>query len=778
MNLTLFILLNSASDFSLQSGLINERITFSHWHGVVDQEIAEQGEQNGDKECRTGQHATRQAMHFRKGVIRGTKGVEHRKLVSSLAVEHDLGEVPDQGRNNQKAGCQCQDHGTVILQALDAGLKVVPCGDNLPIREGGYGLTDLSLGLADGIHVGALVHVDLQIGTDGRTAREIGIVDVSHTEGDGILGVESVDHGADRIGLIAEFVGVDLLTEQLLGIQDNPREYDFLTISHYDLIPGLELIGFFVVDILADDDTVFGGQNCIGVAFKGGKAVVDDIVDPKLVHGGIGIVVHSPAVAVGSSLFAGYGVFRSIVQITGLEEQVGKRITARQADVPFGVADAGNHLQLLQEKIHVISNHVCLFIRRLPGLVSDDLTFLSFGLLVVIQGAICDLILVRIQIIMEALHLGYVESRNEKGGEQDGGDHQAEVVLPHTPEAVELVFTREILPEQEKGSAGGGDQVGVVPGQQMAHGRLLRHAAHGKPHRYEHSDDATQKRNQHGYGRKPQTDAARDVERPRDPTTDESRGDPGQKGNRKQLATRRAHELGEIRTTGHVHTVDKLEVVQTNEEQHHHHEDGKGQPSQRYRPKLDGIGRAVILVKGIERGETDITMPLGYAVQHVVVDFHVCGFHAEGSVQKDPAGIGTIQERLTVVDPIVSGDVFVFPGDLVGELGIQVYVLLVIQKGYLNVVIVLLGNLAFCLVHIGLGTEGDRPEAGRHDQGGKIEADILLPVFGDALEGVFQVGRVEYRADGGKQGREPLDQPLGAGFFGHGETVLSCRMHI
>lgn len=35
MNLTLFILLNSASDFSLQSGLINERITFSHWHKPI-----------------------------------------------------------------------------------------------------------------------------------------------------------------------------------------------------------------------------------------------------------------------------------------------------------------------------------------------------------------------------------------------------------------------------------------------------------------------------------------------------------------------------------------------------------------------------------------------------------------------------------------------------------------------------------------------------------------------------------------------------------------------
>ena len=35
MNLTLFILLNSAPDFSLQSGLINERITFSHWHKPI-----------------------------------------------------------------------------------------------------------------------------------------------------------------------------------------------------------------------------------------------------------------------------------------------------------------------------------------------------------------------------------------------------------------------------------------------------------------------------------------------------------------------------------------------------------------------------------------------------------------------------------------------------------------------------------------------------------------------------------------------------------------------
>ena len=30
-----FILLNSVSDFSLQGGLINERITFSHWHKPI-----------------------------------------------------------------------------------------------------------------------------------------------------------------------------------------------------------------------------------------------------------------------------------------------------------------------------------------------------------------------------------------------------------------------------------------------------------------------------------------------------------------------------------------------------------------------------------------------------------------------------------------------------------------------------------------------------------------------------------------------------------------------
>ena len=35
MNFSLFIFLNSASDFSLQSGLINERITFSHWHKPI-----------------------------------------------------------------------------------------------------------------------------------------------------------------------------------------------------------------------------------------------------------------------------------------------------------------------------------------------------------------------------------------------------------------------------------------------------------------------------------------------------------------------------------------------------------------------------------------------------------------------------------------------------------------------------------------------------------------------------------------------------------------------
>ena len=35
MNLTLFILINSAPDFSLQSGLINEHITFSHWHKPI-----------------------------------------------------------------------------------------------------------------------------------------------------------------------------------------------------------------------------------------------------------------------------------------------------------------------------------------------------------------------------------------------------------------------------------------------------------------------------------------------------------------------------------------------------------------------------------------------------------------------------------------------------------------------------------------------------------------------------------------------------------------------
>ena len=41
-------------------------------HGVVDQEITEQREEDGHQECRTGEHTARQAVHFRKGVIRST----------------------------------------------------------------------------------------------------------------------------------------------------------------------------------------------------------------------------------------------------------------------------------------------------------------------------------------------------------------------------------------------------------------------------------------------------------------------------------------------------------------------------------------------------------------------------------------------------------------------------------------------------------------------------------------------------------------------------------
>ena len=61
-----------------------------------------------------------------------------------------------------------------------------------------------------------------------------------------------------------------------------------------------------------------------------------------------------------------------------------------------------------------------------------------------------------------------------------------------------------------------------------------------------------------------------------------------------------------------------------------------------------------------------------------------------------------------------------------------------------------------------------------HDQGRQVEADVFLPVFRDTAEGIFEVRRIEHRADGSEQGDKPFADPFGAGFRRHGETVLSC----
>ena len=237
-------------------------------------------------------------MELGEGFVGRAQGVQHRELTPPLAVEHDLGEVPHHGGDEEQANGQGEDHRGVVLQALDAGLKVVARGGDHPIREGGDSFTNLALGDGYGIHIGARLHVDLQLGAGGGTARQSGVGGVRHAEGDGVLGVQTADHGADREGLVAELEILDLQAEQLTGVKDHLQAtLGALKDCYHDLVAGTEIVGLFVIDVLADDDGIGLGQNGVGIALEGAEAVAGEVVDPQLIHHGVGIVVDCPLVA-------------------------------------------------------------------------------------------------------------------------------------------------------------------------------------------------------------------------------------------------------------------------------------------------------------------------------------------------------------------------------------------------------------------------------------------------------------------------------------------------
>ena len=88
--------------------------------------------------------------------------------------------------------------------------------------------------------------------------------------------------------------------------------------------------------------------------------VSDDIVDPRLVNGRILVVVHRPLEALGLPLVAGNGIPTRIVELAGLEQKMGQRVSAGQGHAPLGVADTGHGFQLGKEEIRVGADHVCL----------------------------------------------------------------------------------------------------------------------------------------------------------------------------------------------------------------------------------------------------------------------------------------------------------------------------------------------------------------------------------------------------------------------------------
>ena len=606
------------------------------------QVVAEQGHGDGDEEGRARQDSARQAVELGKGIVGSTQGVEHRELVPSLAVEHDLREVPHHGGDQEQADSQGQDHGAVVLEALDARLEVVARRGDQPILEGGDHLAELILGGADGVHVGSCLHVDLQLGAGGGAACQSGVGGITHAKEDAVLGVQPLDHSADREGLVAELEILDLPAEQLLGIENHLQRHRLLADRHDDLVTGLEIIGLLVVDVLADDDTVGVVQNGIGISLEGTQTVADDVVDPDLVRHGTIVVVHRPLEALGFPLLAGYGVITRGVELIGLEEEMGLGEATRQADAPLGVAHPGDGLQLGKEHIHILADLLVLLEGRCPGLVADDLVLLGDHLFIVIGGSVGHQILVGIQLIVEGLHFSNVQARDEEGGKENRRDDQTDVVFPHTPEAVQLILPREGLPEQEEGAAGRGNKPRIVPRLQMTDGRLLGHTPHGEPDRGKDRDQSAQERHQHPLDGEPQTHAPRDVEEPRDEDTHQGSGDKGQGGDRDQLAARRAHELGEVGATGHVDAVNELEVIQADEEEDHHHEDREGEPDEGHRPELHRVGSAEVLGEGVQGGQADLTAILRDTADHVVVDLLVGRLQAEGIVQQDAAGVGAV----------------------------------------------------------------------------------------------------------------------------------------
>ena len=219
-------------------------------------------------------------------------------------------------------------------------------------------------------------------------------------------------------------------------------------------------------------------------------------------------------------------------------------------------------------------------------------------------------------------------------------------------------------------------------------------------------------------------------------------------------------------------------MIQTDEEKDHHHKDREGEPDEGYRPELGGIGGAEVLTEGVQGGEADLAAVGGDSADHVAVDLLKGHFQPKGLVQHDAAGVGAVQKGLALVDPVVALNERVFPLDLVLKLLVEVGVLLVVEEGHLNVVVEFLGHGGFRRVHIGLVAESHRPKSRGHDQSGEVEAYVFLPILGDALEGVFDIGGVQHRSDGGEDRNEPFQDPLDAGFSRHRETVLSGEMYI
>ena len=61
----------------------------------------------------------------------------------------------------------------------------------------------------------------------------------------------------------------------------------------------------------------------IACCLEGAEAVTDDIVDPELIHRGVGVVVHRPAEALGFPFLTGYGVIVRVIELARFQEQVG-----------------------------------------------------------------------------------------------------------------------------------------------------------------------------------------------------------------------------------------------------------------------------------------------------------------------------------------------------------------------------------------------------------------------------------------------------------------------